>query len=215
MSFHLKNYVNKSFLMTGQFIKSINLFLKMMKRLIIIDIILWTLQIMIKKSLKSKTKVISTSLLDQTPSDPSTVLTTMIKAKKITNKAGQNINIFTADQQLYRVALEVTWMEPNCFQNVITSIGGMHWIMSFVGSTGVLMKNSGLLPWLKSTFGGVEKLLTGKKFPLNVRVLRFAMLEHLRNYIEERNIKFWRFWQFPWIKFIQKCSLKALGCKFH
>ena len=78
------------------------------------------------QSLKSKTKVIFTPLLDRTPSDPSTVLTAMIEAEKITNQAGQNITIFKADQQLYRVALEVMWTEPNRFQNFIPRTGGMH-----------------------------------------------------------------------------------------
>ena len=51
------------------------------------------------QSLKSKTEVIFPSLLDPTPSDPLTVLTAMIEAENITNQAGQNITIFTADQQ--------------------------------------------------------------------------------------------------------------------
>ena len=50
------------------------------------------------ESLKSKTKVIFTLLLDGTPSDLSTVLTAMIEEEKITNQAGQNLTIFTADQ---------------------------------------------------------------------------------------------------------------------
>ena len=101
--------------------------------------------------------MIFTPLLDRTPSDPPTVLTAMIKAEKIINQAGKNITIFTADQKLYRVGLEVMWTEPNRFQNFIPRIGGMHWIISFVGSIGVLMKNSGLLPWLKRPFEGAEK----------------------------------------------------------
>ena len=69
------------------------------------------------------------------------VPTAMSEADKITNQA-----TFTAYQQQYRVALEVMWTEPNRFQNFILRIGSMHWIMSLVGSIGVLMKNSGLLP---------------------------------------------------------------------
>ena len=52
-------------------------------------------------------------------------------------------------------------------------------------STGVLMKNIGLLPWLRSAFRVVEKMLIGKKFPMNLRTLGFAMLELLRNHVEE------------------------------
>ena len=77
------------------------------------------------------------------------MLTAIIEAEKITSQADQNITIFTADQQLYRVALEVRWIEPNHFQNFIPHFGDMHCIMSFVASIGVLMKKSGLLPWLK------------------------------------------------------------------
>ena len=125
-----------------------------MKLLIIMDIILMNLRNN-GQSLKSKTKVIFTPLLDRTPSDPSTVFTAMTEAEKITSQAGQNITIFTTDQQLYRVALEVMWMEPIAFKI------SMHWIMSFVESIGVLMKNSGLLPLPKTCFEGVEKMLTG------------------------------------------------------
>ena len=67
------------------------------------------------QGLKSKTKVIFTPLLDWTPSDASTVLTTMIEAEKITSPADQTVIIFTTDQQLCRAALEVMWTEINCF----------------------------------------------------------------------------------------------------
>lgn len=69
-------------------------------------------------------------------------------------------------------------MEPIAFKI------SMHWIMSFVESIGVLMKNSGLLPLPKTCFEGVEKMLTGGKFPTNITALRFAMLELLRNHVE-------------------------------
>ena len=57
--------------------------------------------------------------------------------------------------------------------------------MSFVGFIGVLMKKSGLLSWLKSAFGGKEKMLTGKTFSKNFRALCFTMLELFRDYIGE------------------------------
>ena len=37
---------------------------------------------------------------------------------------------------------------------------------------------------MKKAFGGVEKMLLGKKFPMNLRALRFVVLELLRGYIE-------------------------------
>ena len=57
----------------------------------------------------------------------------------------------------------------------------MHWLMSFVGAVGKLMKNSVLDLLMKSAFAGVEKMLIGKKFPMNVRALRIVVIELLRS----------------------------------
>ena len=61
----------------------------------------------------------------------------------------------------------------------------MHWVMSFVGCIGKLMANSGLEKLMSSAFAGVNKMLLGKKFPMNVRALRFVVLELLRGFVEE------------------------------
>ena len=50
----------------------------------------------------------------------------------------------TADQQLYRVMINVLWAYPEMFANFIPRLGGMHLLMSFVGSVGTLMVGSGL-----------------------------------------------------------------------
>ena len=47
------------------------------------------------------------------------------------------------------------------------------------------MKNSGLDKLLKSGFAGVEKMLTGKKYPMNVRALRIVAFELLRDLVDE------------------------------
>ena len=52
------------------------------------------------QSLKSKSKVVFTLLLDCTTSDPSTMLTTTAEAARIIHKVGQSFTVFTADQQL-------------------------------------------------------------------------------------------------------------------
>ena len=59
----------------------------------------------------------------------------------------------------------------------------MHWLMSFVGSIGKLMKNSGLDMLMKTAFAGVDKMLIGKKLPMNVRALRVVVIELLRTLI--------------------------------
>ena len=55
--------------------------------------------------------------------------------------------------------------------------------MSFCGSVGKLMMDSGLSDILKHVFGSVEKMLSGKKYPQNVRALRLLAEELLRNHI--------------------------------
>ncbi len=53
--------------------------------------------------------------------------------------------------------------------------------MSFVGAIGTLMTESGLLDILSEVFGGVPKMLSGKKFPQNVRALRMMAEEVLQS----------------------------------
>ena len=104
---------------------------------------------------------------------------------KLTNEAGQAYTVFTADQQLYCVILDIIWTNPLRFSNFIPRIGGMHWLMSSVGSVGVLMENTGLQMMLKSAFAGTEKVLTGKKFPMNVRALRFVVVKLLHGLVDD------------------------------
>ena len=68
---------------------------------------------------KPKTKLIYTPLIGQTPSDPSAMVTAMIEAEKLTNEAGQAYTEFTADQQLYRVILDIIWTNSQRFSNFI------------------------------------------------------------------------------------------------
>lgn len=65
--------------------------------------------------------------------------------------------------------------------NVIPRLGGMHFLMSFIGCIGTLMENIGQEEVLSDVFGGVAKMLTGKKFPQNVRALR--MMKFFEEYL--------------------------------
>ena len=66
----------------------------------------------------------------------------------------------------------------------IPRLGGMHLLMSFVGSVGTLMAGSGLEEVLKSAFGGVSRMLTGKTFPQNIRALRMVVEEILHSTLD-------------------------------
>ena len=57
--------------------------------------------------------------------------------------------------------------------------------MNFVGCVNKLMANSSLEKLMSSAFGGVSKMLIGKKFPMNIRALSLAVLELLRGLVDE------------------------------
>lgn len=135
--------------------------------------------------INSKSTILYNPLINNTPSDPSTILTAMCDIENTTHQAGQSVTVFTCDQQLFRVTLDIIWDDPARWRDFYPRLGGMHWLMSFIGSIGKLMKNSGLDRLLKTTFGGVDKMLIGKKFPQNVRALRIIVIEMLRPLISQ------------------------------
>ena len=137
---------------------------------------------------KPQTSVKYIPLINMNPADPDTILTSMHKVAAMTEEAGQIYTLFTNDQQLYRITLEMTWWQPEEWQHFVPILGGMHTLMSFVGCVGTLMANSGLTPILKSAFGGVEKMLSGKKFPQNIRALRLVVEELLRETLRSNEI---------------------------
>ena len=94
------------------------------------------------------------------PSNPDTMMTAMHEARRISVNCGQEFTMFTADQQLYRVMVNVLWVHPQLFPNFYPKLGGMHMLMSFVGFVSVLMVNSGLEEVMKAAFGGVPKMLS-------------------------------------------------------
>lgn len=137
-------------------------------------------------SAQPKTKAVYLPLIDMIPSHPDTMMTSMAFAQVYTHNIGQQFVIFTCDLQLYRVALEVQWTYPERFSNVILWLGGMHSLMSFIGSIGTLMADTGLSDIMSSVFGGVSKMLTGKKFPQNIRALRMVAEEALHGIIQDK-----------------------------
>ena len=136
----------------------------------------------------SKSNVNYLPLLHAKPSDPSTIFTSMLRAKRLANAKGQHWVVYTADQQLYKVACQITWADPEQFSPFILRLGGMHFLMSFIGSVGSLAADSGLAEVLESSFSGVAKMLSGKKFPQNFRALRMLTEELLRDILNRDDI---------------------------
>ena len=131
------------------------------------------------RSIKNKTQVWFKPMIDMRPSDPSCIKTAMMLAVRETQESGQQYTVFTADQQLYKVAVDVSWVYPNLFPKTkfIIRLGGMHLLMNFLGCVGKLMTNTGLEEVLSCAFGSVKKMLIGKYFPQNIRALRMVLEE--------------------------------------
>lgn len=71
------------------------------------------------------TKAVYRPLIDMKPSDPDTMLTAMVEAQKLTKSCVQKTTLFTNDQQLYRVAVDIKWVYQDRFLNLIPRLGGM------------------------------------------------------------------------------------------
>ena len=132
-------------------------------------------------TVRPATKAIYLPLVDMTPAEPDTMLTTMVESQRLTNLTGQVYTIFTNDQQLYRIVVNVTWTYPAQFHNFIPRLGGMHTMMNF--AVIVLMSDTGLETILQAAFGDVSTILSGKKFPPNIRALCHLTEELLREVI--------------------------------
>ena len=122
-------------------------------------------------SVSPRNKSVYMPLIHMPPADPSTMMTVLVGTKRLTPEAGQEFTIFTCDQQLYRVLIQVIWAYREQFSNVVLRLGGIHMLMSFVGAVGSLMGESGLAEVMNATISGVAKMLNGKKVPQNVRAL--------------------------------------------
>ena len=142
-----------------------------------------------KHALKTKTKIVYLPLIDRPPANSATMMTALLRAQEVSSNVGQEFMIFTADQQLYRVALHVIWENQARFSNIYLRLGGMHLLMSYSGCVGTLMADTGIVEILGVAFGGVLKMLTGKKFPQNVRALRMLVEELLGPVLEKNHLE--------------------------
>ena len=128
-------------------------------------------------SLQSRTDAIYLPLIDMPPAEYDIILTSMLQVKQLSEAAGQQFTVFTLDQQLYRYAVEIQWALPGLFplSTFFVRLGGMHFLMGFIGAVGNLMTETGLADIMSSAFGGVRKMLSGKKFPMCMRALRMVV----------------------------------------
>ena len=84
-------------------------------------------------TLKPKTKIMYLPLIDRPPADSATMMMTLLRAQEVSSISGQKFVIFTADQQLYRVALIAIWESEARLNNIYLRLGGMHLPISYCG----------------------------------------------------------------------------------
>lgn len=134
------------------------------------------------------TRYVFGPLIDQTPSHPDTVLTTMMYAEKFLELHEMKYLHLVADMQLYQVAIKIKWSDPERWHKLILRPGGMHLLMSFIGCVGTLMKGSGLEDIVKAAYRGVNNMLNGKSWPKAVRGLRMVVVALLKEYVSDGNL---------------------------
>ena len=93
---------------------------------------------------KTKTKFTYKPLINKAPSNPSIILTTMCDIEVTSHQAGQQVAVFTCNQQLFRAPIDIMWDDPARWNYFYAFIAEMYWLMTFIGSVGKLVKNSGL-----------------------------------------------------------------------
>ena len=123
-------------------------------------------------------------LLNMKPTDRTTVLTSITKGFEVTRDSNQDILVITADAAIYKIIVDISFYQPDLLGNMVALLGGMHLLMDFVACIGTLTADCGLKEILSTTFGSVDKMLSGKKFPQNVRALRLLVEEILRSILE-------------------------------
>ena len=115
-----------------------------------------------------KTDVAFLSLVDRPPppAHHDTTKTAIDKGLTLMRATGDDVLIFTADQQLYKIVIDIVFYRPTYLQSEIPVLGGMHMLMNFIHATAVIMAGGGMNEMLAGTFGSVEKMLSGK-YPQN------------------------------------------------
>ena len=88
---------------------------------------------------KSEFSVVSYApIIESKPNDMATVYTTMKKCIDMTKAVGQKHSIQTFDQQLYAIAKQVQWSQPDVFRDHIIRLGGFHTLSCFIAAIGKL-----------------------------------------------------------------------------
>ncbi len=110
-------------------------------------------------------------VIDATPANPDTVLTTMTLVELFSHKHGQKYSYLEADMHIYKLTIHIKWSDTYRWQHMIIIPCGMHTLMSFLGIIGILMQGTGLETILNAAFHGVPNIMNEKAWPKAMRGL--------------------------------------------
>lgn len=145
-------------------------------------------------SKKPTTRTVSAypPIIDEKPADPTTVYTTMLRCKKMTNQLGQAHSIQTMDQQLYAIAQQVKWnvnKENGTLQQHIVRLGGFHGVSTFIATIGKLWGDGGLRALLvdSDVYAActADMMLEGKQFHRAVRGITLVYEAMMQLFLSE------------------------------
>ena len=90
------------------------------------------------------TAVVYFPFFNMKPSGPATVLSSITKGSNVTRASNQYILALTCEQAIYKIVVDITFKQTELLTNIITILGGMHFLMDFVSCIGTLMAESGI-----------------------------------------------------------------------
>ena len=113
------------------------------------------------------------------PSDFSTIFTTLLKLVNISEELGQNHILVTADLAIYSKAQQILWSRPEPLVGKVTMrLGGMHLNMAYLASIGKIYGDGGLHNILTSSevyaTATANQMLQGKQYSRGIRGVRLV-----------------------------------------
>ena len=124
-----------------------------------------TMQFVHQGNHPGKASIMILPMIDMNPSDPTCISSTLHYVANHAKKY-KFTPIITFDQPLYWKALSIVLSEDegSILKKVVLKMGGLHTIMSFLGSIGYLMANTGLEEVLETIYAknSIDHMMSGK-----------------------------------------------------
>jgi len=131
------------------------------------------MEILTREMTHTKSRILFLPFINHSPSNYNTIFTTLKYIINDGNKDGHTTCVVTLDQPLYLKTREIiaTLTGDPKFSNVFVRLGGFHLLMSYLGSIGYIMADSGLKEIMSVIFApnSVDKILLGHAYSRAVR----------------------------------------------